>query len=59
FTVEKEGENYRLLVRDTGKLNAIARILKGNVNEHGDGGKRWSCDDLLAAKPGISALAQR
>lgn len=59
FIVEKEGESYRLLVRDTGRLNAIARIIKGNANEHGDGGRRWSCDDLLAAKPGVGALARR
>ncbi|MBN8532616.1 MAG: hypothetical protein J0L51_00875 [Rhizobiales bacterium] len=59
FTVEKEGENYRLLVRDTGRPNAIARILKGNANEHGDGGKRWSCDDLLAGAPAIRSFAFR
>jgi hypothetical protein len=59
FTVEKQGENFRLLVRETGRLNAIARILKGNVNEHGDGGRRWSCDDLLAARPETRAFARR
>jgi hypothetical protein len=59
FTVEKEGDNYRLLVRDTGRLNAVARIIKGNANEHGDGGRRWSCDDLLAAAPLKRALARR
>jgi hypothetical protein len=59
FTVEREGENYRLAVRDTGRLNAIARVLKGNPNEHGDGGRRWSCDDLLAAAPLKRALARR
>jgi hypothetical protein len=59
FTVEKEGDNYRLLVRDSGRLNAVARIIKGNANEHGDGGRRWSCDDLLATMPAIRPLARR
>lgn len=59
FTVEKEGESFRLIVRDSGKLNAIARIVKGNANEHGDGGRRWSCDDLLAVRPGFDQLARR
>lgn len=59
FTVEKEGETYRLLVRDTGRANAIARIIKGNPSEHGDGGRRWSCDDLLASAPLKRALVRR
>lgn len=59
FTVEKEGEEYRLSVRDDGRLNAIARILKGNPDQHDDGGKRWSCDDLLAQRAGPGRLAHR
>lgn len=59
FTVEKEGETYRLVVRDTGRPNAIARIIKGNPSEHGDGGRRWSCDDLLAGRSGQRHLSWR
>lgn len=59
FLVEKEGETYRLLVRDTGRPNAIARIIQGNANDHGDGGRRWSCDDLLAQNPAVRPLARR
>lgn len=60
FTVEKAGETYRLRVADTGRLNATATIEKGNPRDHGDGGRRWSCDDLLsraapAGQPGRMA----
>lgn len=48
FTVEKFGESYHLRVADSGRLNAIATIDKGNPRDHGDGGRRWSCDDLLS-----------
>jgi hypothetical protein len=58
FTVEKQGEEYRLSVRDDGRLNAIARIFKGNPENHDDGGRRWSCDDLLAGLASPSALAR-
>ena len=58
FTVEKQGEEYRLSVRDDGRLNAIARILKGNPENHDDGGRRWSCDDLLAGLASPSSLAR-
>jgi len=37
-----------LKVSDTGRLNAIARIEPGNPSGHDDGGRRWSCDDLLS-----------
>lgn len=50
FSVEKQGDQYLLSVADNGRLNAIATVIKGNPNQHGDGGRRWSCDDLLAAR---------
>lgn len=59
FTVEKQGEEYRLSVRDDGRLNAIARIIRGNPDNHDDGGKRWSCDDLLARGKNAPRLAHR
>ncbi|HRE22255.1 MAG TPA: hypothetical protein PKW21_14670 [Rhabdaerophilum sp.] len=48
FTVERFGETYHLKVADSGRLNAIATIDRGNPRGHGDGGRRWSCDDLLS-----------
>jgi|GEM_PF-1574829 len=48
FTVEQEGESIRLKVADTGRINAVARMEQGNPRGHGDGGRRWSCDDLLS-----------
>jgi hypothetical protein len=48
FTVERFGDEYRLSVRDSGRMNALAKVIRGNPSEHGDGGRRWSCDDLLA-----------
>lgn len=52
FTVEKDGDNLTLRVADTGRLNAVASLEKGNPGRHGDGGRRWSCDDLLARGSG-------
>ncbi len=60
FTVEKFGETYQLKVADSGLLNAIATIDKGNPRDHGDGGRRWSCDDLLSRAvqpPSLGRLA--
>lgn len=59
FTVEKSGDTYQLRVADSGRLNATATIEKGNPREHGDGGRRWSCDDLLskATPPGTFSSA--
>lgn len=51
FTVERNGDNLALKVADTGRLNALATVEKGNPKDHGDGGRRWSCDDLLASRP--------
>jgi hypothetical protein len=51
FTVERNGDNLALKVADTGRLNALATVEKGNPREHSDGGRRWSCDDLLAQRP--------
>lgn len=48
FVVEKTGESYQLKVADTGKLNGVAAIERGNPKNHDDEGKRWSCDDLLS-----------
>lgn len=59
FFVERDGEDIRLIVRDTGGLNGVARIIAGNPKEHGDGGRRWSCDDLLAGDPASRRLAGR
>ena len=57
FTVEKNGDSLTLRVADSGRLNAVASIEKGNSGQHGDGGKRWSCDDLMSRKPGSSRIA--
>lgn len=51
FTVEKNGASFNLRVADSGRLNAVASAEKGNPKHHGDGGRRWSCDDLLARGP--------
>lgn len=48
FRVELLADRIYLIVSDTGRLNAIAKAEKGNPKEHGDGGRRWSCDDLLS-----------
>lgn len=58
FTVERNGENLALKVADSGRLNALAKVEKGNPREHGDGGRRWSCDDLLSRRPDIPASRQ-
>lgn len=58
FTVEKAGERLILRVADSGRLNATAAVEGGNPKRHGDGGRRWSCDDLMAgATPPIRRLA--
>lgn len=51
FTVEKVGESLRLKVAESGRLNGIAGVETGNPHNHDDGGKRWSCDDLLSRAP--------
>jgi hypothetical protein len=51
FTVEKAGESLILRVAGSGKLNAIGMVETGNPRSHGDGGRRWSCDDLLSRVP--------
>ncbi|MCA0400537.1 MAG: hypothetical protein LCH38_06955 [Proteobacteria bacterium] len=57
FTVARDGEMLSLRVAATGRLNARARVTPGNPQNHGDGGRRWSCDDLLAARGHIRAAA--
>lgn len=51
FTVEKLGESLQLKVSDTQRLNGVASVEPGNPKNHDDGGKRWSCDDLLSMVP--------
>lgn len=51
FHVERDGETLNLRVSDTGRLNAFGKIEKGNPSGHSDGGRRWSCDDLLSHAP--------
>ncbi len=51
FTVEKNGDNLDLRVADSGHLNAVGTVEKGNPRQHGDGGRRWSCEDLLSRAP--------
>lgn len=58
FTVERQDNWYWLRVAETGRLNAVAQIEKGNPSNHGDGGRRWSCDDLLSRKPGGAVFAR-
>jgi glutathione S-transferase len=48
FTVEKQGDALSLRVAGTGRLNGAASIVSGNPSGHNDGGRQWSCDDLLA-----------
>jgi hypothetical protein len=50
FFVERDGDKLNLRVSDTGRLNAIGSMQKGNPSQHSDGGKRWSCDDLLSSR---------
>ena len=58
FSVEKTGDKISLRVSDTGKLNALANIEPGNPKGHGDGGRRWSCDDLLSGSVRNSVAAR-
>lgn len=58
FTVEKNGDSLTLRVADSGRLNAVASVEKGNPGGHNDGGRRWSCDDLMSKAPGASRLAR-
>jgi hypothetical protein len=51
FTVEKLGESLQLKVADTKRLNGVASVEPGNPKNHDDGGRRWSCDDLLSKVP--------
>jgi hypothetical protein len=51
FTVERNGDNLALKIADSGRLNALARVEIGNPRKHTDGGRRWSCDDLLSRAP--------
>lgn len=53
FFVERDGEKLNLRVSDTGRLNAIGTMQKGNPEQHGDGGRRWSCDDLLSSRRSV------
>lgn len=58
FTVEKNGDSLSLRVADSGRLNAVASVEKGNTGQHGDGGRRWSCDDLMSRVPGLSRVSR-
>lgn len=58
FTVEKNGDSLTLRVADSGRLNAVASVEKGNPGGHNDGGRRWSCDDLMSKAPSPSRLAR-
>lgn len=53
FSVEKVGESLQLVVAETERLNGVASVETGNPRNHDDGGKRWSCDDLLSRGPGV------
>lgn len=61
FTVARDGDMLALRVATTGRLNARAKVLPGNPEGHGDGGRRWSCDDLLAgaARPRLAAISRK
>jgi hypothetical protein len=59
FTVEREGDSLTLRVADSGRLNAVGSVDKGNPRQHGDGGRRWSCDDLLSRNPERTGPDQR
>jgi hypothetical protein len=54
FTVEKTGEELQLRTAGSGLLNAVGLVEKGNPRHHGDGGRRWSCDDLLSRGPTVA-----
>lgn len=57
FTVEKNGDSLNLRIADSGRLNAVASVEKGNPGGHSDGGRRWSCDDLMSKAPNSTRLA--
>lgn len=57
FSIEKNGDSLTLRVADTGRLNGVASVEKGNPGRHGDGGRRWSCDDLLSRRPDLTRQA--
>ncbi len=60
FTVERNGDNLALRVADSSRLNALAKVETGNPRQHTDGGRRWSCDDLLSRRPdaGMRSMAR-
>jgi hypothetical protein len=58
FTVDRIGGALWLRMADRGDLNAIAEMVPGNPENHGDGGNRWSCDDLLSRAPNRSPAAR-
>ncbi len=51
FAVERLGESLQLKVAESGRLNGLAGVENGNPRHHDDGGRRWSCDDLLSSRP--------
>jgi hypothetical protein len=56
FTLERNGDSLNLRTADTGRLNAVASIETGNPRGHADGGRRWSCDDLMSQRGGTPRL---
>ncbi len=58
FTVERQGPWLWMRVAETGRLNAVAQVEKGNPARHDDGGQRWSCDDLLSRRGGEADVAR-
>lgn len=51
FTVERAGDTILLRVRQSGQLNAIAKVEKGNPRGHTTNGENWSCDGLISRAP--------
>lgn len=58
FTVERNGDSLSLRVADSGRLNAVASVEKGNPGGHSDGGRRWSCDDLMSRRLDSTRMAR-
>ena len=50
FVEPTRNDTYDLRVAETGRINATASVRKGNPDAHSDGGRRWSCDDLLSSR---------
>ncbi len=58
FNVIQSGDSYILENAapntNKGRINAFAKVEKGNPEKLGDGGKPWTCDGLVSGLPNAS-----